>query len=137
MRPAKTRQKEKPNPALYLVDSQSKARVERVKRKPPRWVKLIMTGLGLYLLFLFGASGYEIWKLKQQITKLELEQRQLVQSQEKLKKELNALNDPEVIEKIARESLGMVRNGETVVVPAIPGYNIPKPKTVNPGEITH
>lgn len=137
MRPARIRQKEKQNQAIYLVDNKSTARSVRVKGKPLRWVKLILAGLGLYLLFLFGMSGFEIWKLKQQITNLEQEQSQLVQHQEQIKQELQSLNNPEVIEKIARENLGMVRNGETIVIPAVPGYDIPKPKSIAPGEIAH
>jgi len=137
MRPARTRQKDKNTPSLYLVQNKPSARVVRVKRKTPRWVKMILAGLALYLLFLFGKGGYELWNLKGQIEDLKLEQSRLMEEQQKLKQELESLNDPEVIEKIARESLGMVRRGETVVLPAIPGYNIPKPEAVAPGEITH
>lgn len=93
--------------------------------------------LGLYLLFLFGKSGYDIWLLKEQMTELEQEQTRILEQQELLKQEIESLNDPEVIEKLARENLGMVQQGETIIVPAIPGYNIPKPQAIKPGEITH
>lgn len=137
MRPARSRAREKSKPELYLVGGTNAAKPKPIRRKCPRWARIVLTGLGLYMLSLFALSGYEIWKLKQQIRDLEQEQNRIIQQQHQLKQELQSLHDPEMIEKIARESLGMVRQGETIVIPAIPGYDIPKPKSVVPGEITH
>jgi cell division protein FtsL len=120
------------------VDHQSVAQqvIRRTKkRKIPRYFKLCLSVLGLYLVFAFVTSGYQIWQLNKQIHVLEGEQDVLLQKQQGLTNEIQSLNDPESIERIARESLGMVKKGETVVVPAIPEKNIPKPKEVSQSDM--
>ncbi|MFY9174476.1 MAG: septum formation initiator family protein [Peptococcia bacterium] len=128
MRAERARKIEPAKGQLYLVDSDTPvARPKRKKRRTPRWMKVITAILGLYLLFLFAKNGYDIWQLKRQMTILEQEQARLAELHSELEKELESLNDPEVIEKKAREDLGMVREGETVIIPAVPGHNIPRP----------
>lgn len=105
------------------------------KRKTPRYFKICLSVLGLYLIFTFVTGGYQIWQLKKQMRVLEGEQNVLLQEQQGLANEIQSLNDPESIEKIARESLGMVKEGETIVVPAIPEKNIPKPKEVSQSDM--
>lgn len=104
-------------------------------RRTPRYLKIFFSALGLYLLFTFLTGGYQIWQLKKQINVLEQEQGTLLEKQQVLVNEMQSLNDPESIEKIARESLGMVKAGETIVVPAVPEKNIPKPREVNQADM--
>lgn len=104
-------------------------------RRTPRYLKIFLSALGMYLIFTFLTGGYQIWHLKKQINALEQEQETLIQKQQVLVNEIQALNDPESIERIARESLGMVKAGETIVVPAVPEKNIPKPKEVNQADM--
>jgi len=124
--------------AVSFADNQHIAQqvVRRTKtRRTPRYIRICLFILGIYLIFTFVTSGYQIWQLKKQIYVLEEEQNTLLQKQQVLVNEIQSLNDPESIEKIARESLGMVKTGETIVVPAIPEKNIPKPKEVNQADM--
>lgn len=65
-------------------------------------------------IFMFGDYGaYRIWKQKREIAQLERTIHSLHLEQEKLKREVKLLqNDPEYIEKIAREEYGMIKEGE-------------------------
>lgn len=109
--------------------------IRKTKRKWPRYMKVLLSIAGLYLMFIFATDGYELWQLKQQMHILEQEQNALLQKQENLNNEVESLNEPEIIEKIARESLGMVKAGETILVPAVPGENLPEPKDVKPEDM--
>ncbi len=138
MRKARSLSRDSVSAPLYLVEhSPSVSRPKRIKRKTPKWFKVAISLLGVYLVFLFGMSGYEIWQLKKELNSIEQEQVRLLEHKQQLEKEIESLNDPEVVEKIARESLGMVRQGETVVIPAVPGYDLPEAKAIVPGEIMH
>jgi len=104
--------------------------VRRRKRKMPRYLKFVFAFVGAYLLFSFLVGGYQIWQIKKEITQYNQQKEDLLKIQQELTSELAALQEPEMIEKLARESLGMVKPGEILVVPAVPGDNIPKPKDV-------
>ncbi|MDX9871999.1 MAG: septum formation initiator family protein [Clostridia bacterium] len=109
--------------------------VGRTKKKWPRYLKVALSVAGLYVVFIFATGGYELWQLQQQMHILEEEQGALLEKQEALTEEIQSLNEPEIIERIARESLGMVKAGETIIVPAVPGENLPKPKDVKPEDM--
>ena len=72
--------------------------------------------LFLVYIFLFGDYGaYRIWEQKREIEQLEKTIEVLRLKQERLKREIDLLqNDPEYVEKIAREEYGMVRKGEII-----------------------
>jgi cell division protein FtsB len=123
-------------PRLYVLNNEEQvAKTIRKRRKIPKYFKLLSSALGVYLLFAFLAGGYEIWQLKKQLEQIDLEKKMLLEQRTQLEQDIKALQEPEIIERIARESLGLVKPGETVIVPAIPGENIPKPKEVNSAEI--
>ena len=83
-----------------------------------------VVGRGLFLgavffvlyIFLFGNYGvYRMWKQKKEIEQLEQTLEALRLRQEQLKLEAHLLeNDPEYIEKIAREEYGMMKKGEII-----------------------
>ena len=72
--------------------------------------------LFLVYIFLFGDYGaYRIWKQKKEIAQLQqtiealhLKQHELEEVTERLK------NDPEYLEKVAREEYGMIKEGEII-----------------------
>lgn len=104
--------------------------VRRRKVRLPKYVRVCIAILLAYLIFLFAWGGYQIWDLNNTIEKLDEEKVLLKNRQQSLEREIKALQDPEIIEKIARESLGMVKTGEVLIIPAVPGDDIPKPKKV-------
>lgn len=104
--------------------------VRRKKVRLPKYIKVVLAVLLAYLIFLFAWGGYQIWDLNNKIAELEKEKALFKKQQQSLEKEIRDLQDPEIIEKIARESLGMVKPGEILLIPAVPGEDIPKPKDV-------
>jgi cell division protein FtsB len=123
---------------LHVVDeknNQTHLPTKRRKRKMSRYIKYMFGTIAAYIVFSFLVGGYQIWQVKGEIKQLKDRQNILIKQQTNLEKELKSLQDPEMIEKLARESLGMVKPGETLVVPALPGKNIPKPKNVKVEEI--
>lgn len=130
--------KDKDGPKLYLVDEKlSKGERYRVKnRKMPKYLKVMLAILFTYVVISFVIGFYQVWLLNQKIDVLEEEYAQLSKEQVILQNEIKSLNNPEVIEKMARENLGMVKPGEVIVVQAVPEKNIPKPQIVDNNDIT-
>lgn len=79
----------------------------------------------LVYVFLLGDYGaYRIWKQKREIAQMEQAIEALHLRQQELKEEADLLkNDPEYIEKIAREEYGMIKRGEIIyrIVPSLQG----------------
>ncbi|HHY05742.1 MAG TPA: septum formation initiator family protein [Clostridia bacterium] len=124
----KSKPKAATQPFLYVFpEKYASQRKKRRKRKVPRYFKIMVGVLGGYLLFSFLLSGYQIMQIKRDIAQQHLQTESLLKQQEELDKELASLQEPEMIETLARESLGLVKPGEILVVPAVPGENIPKP----------
>ncbi|MDD2212430.1 MAG: septum formation initiator family protein [Clostridia bacterium] len=136
MRKLKSNKKTLPQASLTGIPENCEDRQKRRrKRKMPRYLKIIFAALGAYLLFSFLLGGYKIWEIKQEIIQHNVQKEVLLKQQKDLEKELAFLQEPEMIEKLARESLGMVKADEILIVPAVPGINIPKPKNINIEEI--
>jgi cell division protein FtsB len=57
-----------------------------------------------------------IWELSARKEQLEKEKIRLVQINTNYKRQLQALDSPEAMERIAREQLGMVKKGERVIM---------------------
>ena len=77
---------------------------------------LIISGI-IYYLF-FGAYGFiNIAKLKRRENKLRREKQELLKKEEALLDSLKKIKkDTFLIEKIAREKLGMIKDGDTVII---------------------
>ena len=78
---------------------------------------LLVFGLGMALITLFGGQGWLAYqRLEDESVRLRQEVTQMETRQQLLKRELEALrNDPEYIELLARQRLGLVRPGERVI----------------------
>jgi cell division protein FtsB len=108
----------------------------RKKGKPFAFLKKGI-GRGLFLgvvlfvvyIFLFGDYGvYRMWKQNKEIAELQRTIEALRLEQEGLKQEIYLLeNDPEYIEKIAREKYGMIKEGEII-------YKIVRSQKEEPGK---
>lgn len=84
-------------------------------------LKLILAGVLVVFLMLPVAPRVKmLWDLNQQIEKLENQKAELEKTQQGLELELKQANSPAMVEKIAREQLGMVKKGETRVVEVLP-----------------
>ena len=91
--------------------------MKRATRRLPRRVVLLIAGALVVVGVAVGANGtMRVWQmqrelqsLEQEIVRLRAQTQTLTQTVERLR------NDPLYIEKLAREELGYVREGETVL----------------------
>lgn len=82
--------------------------------------RLFVTGLVcLLLLFTIVPRAKSIMELSARKHELERQRATLERLRDEHQKELKELQSPEAIERIAREQLGMVKDGEEVVVEVI------------------
>jgi cell division protein FtsB len=80
---------------------------------------LLLSSLVMFALA-YGLPAFRLWQVNREIeaTRRELEYSRL--QQQELLKELERWNDPEVISRVAREQLGLVKPGEMRFVEAVP-----------------
>lgn len=95
--------------------------MKRMPAELPFWRRHLLKILGLALLAVgihdvFGAHGYlAMRRSQQQIEELRGEIERLNQENQKLAEHVNALKtDPDTIEKIAREEMGLAKPGEMI-----------------------
>jgi cell division protein FtsB len=109
--------------------------MSRAQAQAPFWRRHLLKILGLALLAVgihdvFGAHGYLAMRRSQkQIEELRGEIERLSQENQALAEHVNALKtDPETIEKIAREEMGLAKPGEMIFkLPAAPTGETSKP----------
>lgn len=122
------RWRRRPSYRLYDVSATPSDRVGRLRERIERWLEwtqrslptLIGVGLIVVLLLLAraGADNYSgLAELAEREAELEIELEEARQRVESLKGRVALLqDDPVVLERLAREELGLVRPGDTVVV---------------------
>jgi len=108
-------------PTYQHIGNEPKIEVKRrwrFKWKPGSILLVLALG---YVLFSFGQVYYKTYQLMD--TKAMLAQQlQLLQQENRiLADKYDLMQSDSYIEKLAREDLGLVKPGETVVVPALPG----------------
>ena len=81
--------------------------------------KLIIVTICILLLIVFTPRVKTVWEFSERISDLEEQKNILLQEKEVLLLENEMLNDPLALEKIAREELRMVKNGETLLIQVI------------------
>ncbi|ATW26997.1 FtsB family cell division protein [Candidatus Formimonas warabiya] len=82
-----------------------------------------------YVGICFGQQFYHIHTINQEIAGYVQEKNDLIREQKNLQQEINLLQNKSYIERIAREDLGLIKPGETLLVPGHPG-DMPKAKSV-------
>lgn len=86
-------------------------KTERKFRITPALIILLL--VAAYFIMLLRADWVVFSFLAQKKSKLEVDIASATGKKEKLKKEISALDDPQYIELVAREKLGLIRPGET------------------------
>ena len=73
------------------------------------------------IMVVVGSSAWQIWKLRSQVegqlAQLNREKVNLLQQEKLLNDEITRLNTPSYIEQLAREQLGLVKQGEILISP--------------------
>ncbi len=109
-------------PWAYLqVKKMSKVVPLPSKRRFRNWPGMLAALLAIYLFYSFASLGLALYQTQQQI-RLSQEQKAALQAEGKrLQEQIQQLNKDSYIERLAREELGLVKPGETVIIPAVPG----------------
>lgn len=107
------------------------------KRRSQRRFAVCLAAVMMLMVLPMIRDGIAYYHLNQQYQVLQNERTSLMATQETLKLELESLEDPVTIERLARENLGLVMPGESKVFQAIPDENIPQKVTVKAGEVIH
>lgn len=86
------------------------------KKYPLRFLIYLLIFFYLIFSFLFGDMGLiNYYRMKEKEAKLDAEINRLISETEKLRKEVEALrSDPQFIEGVARNKLGMSKPGELI-----------------------
>ena len=91
-----------------------------VKKKRRGGILILLLFFSLLLILSVGKRGFiQQYRVRQERKRLEVELESLNKEKEKLEEEIEKLDDPEYIEKVAREEYGMAKENEKVyrVVP--------------------
>ena len=93
--------------------------VHAAKSRRRRFIAAVVAVFALAALlvyvFVFSRHGYlRRRELARENERLQGELQKLQDENARLREELNRLDDPEAVEKLAREELGLVKDGETV-----------------------
>ena len=83
-----------------------------------RWrlAAVVVTVLALALAVFAGRNTIALWRMQREIAAAERDVARLSAQQKKLEELAERLrNDPAYLEKVAREEMGMVRAGETIL----------------------
>ena len=86
------------------------------KKRKGWWVLPLLAFTLVYAAFAFTAQSKELYSVNLEISELKNKIQREKERQEELVEEKDEISSPESIEKIAREKLGMVRDGERVFV---------------------
>ena len=81
-----------------------------------RLFRSIVTIGSLILIVSFSRGLYSLWKKKDIITQRQEALARLEKEQQELQKKLEQSQSPEFIEQIARDKLGMIKEGEKIVL---------------------
>ena len=99
-------------------------RVDVEKLSPKRLGTIAMVALAVGLAVFGVKESVRAWQMRRDMHAVEREVQTLRAKQEQLTRTVDRLrNDPLYIEKLAREEMGMVREGETVL--KFPSQNSP------------
>lgn len=95
-----------------------KVRTRKVKTKTyrGRWI----TAFALVCCFTVGPQLFSMWEMSRDINAIEDQKRQALQLNHKYQQEIKLLNSDQMVEKIAREELGMIKPNEQVLVQVEP-----------------
>ncbi len=97
---------------------------KRDEKKPV--IRMFLLGLvALSLLLTIVPRAKTVYDLNKQKANLEQQKDELTQQNAQLIETMKNVNSPENIEKIAREQLGLVKKGETVIIPMLPDESSP------------
>lgn len=93
---------------------------KRAANHRPRWRLLLFYGLLGYLVVVLGLQQVNLIRLQRQATAVAAEMRAARRQNQALRDQFRMQNSDAYVEKVAREELGLTRQGEILLVPLVP-----------------
>jgi cell division protein FtsB len=90
---------------------------------------------GLLLCIFFLPLQIRTWRLQSELKQLQNERGALLQQQQQIQRQIDYYNSDAYVEDAARQELGLVKPGEALVLPAVPGKAKPLPKNYHAGVV--
>lgn len=81
-----------------------------------KWKKIFFLLIILYAVYIFVSQQITMYNIKKQITERKVEEIRMKQKNQKLQDEVKMSTSDAYIEKLAREKLGLINEGETPVI---------------------
>ncbi|MGI6550929.1 MAG: FtsB family cell division protein [Syntrophomonadales bacterium] len=95
---------------------QTKPKRKKIRILNFRWLMVFLVVCSIS----FGSQVVTIWEMKQEIKSLTAKKEQLIQKNKQYQANLNAVRSDAMLEKLAREELGMIKPGEKLLVEVLP-----------------
>jgi len=106
-------------------------KVVRFPKKRSHWPAILAAIIAIYFLYSFIRLGLALYQTNLQIKACQEQKAVLMAESNRLHEQIKELHNDSYIERMAREELGLVKPGETVIIPAVPGqvrpYIPPRP----------
>lgn len=83
---------------------------------------------GVFFCVLFLPLQIKAWRLQSELNHLQQQKQLLLQQQQQIQQQIGYYSSDAYVEEAARQELGLVKPGEYLVLPAIPGTAKPLPK---------
>ncbi len=91
--------------------------------------RMFFLGLAAVLLCaLFLPLQIKAWRLQSELNQLQGEKQALLLQQQQIQQQIGYYSSDAYVEEAARQDLGLVKPGEALVLPAVPGATKPLPK---------
>jgi cell division protein FtsB len=105
--------------------------IRPMKNRIPKLIFLIFTA---WISVRMGISVYETWKKQDILKERQKELANIENENKRLKRELEDVQSPDFIDKEARNSLGLVKPGEVIVLMSTPVPTRPPTETSDTGK---
>lgn len=80
--------------------------------------KLLYVFIFAYVCYIFASQQVTMYRIKKQIADKQLQEQKIKEKNEKLQDEVKMSKTDDYVEKLARERLGLIKQGETPVINA-------------------
>lgn len=111
-----------------------KRNLSATKRKRQKRFAAFFFVVMFLMLFPMLRDGMSYVRMSRELQVLQQRNQELAGLKQQLENEMELLNTPEMVEKLAREDLGMVKPGESKVYQTIPTNDIPQREELKQGE---
>ncbi|MDN5344256.1 MAG: hypothetical protein PWQ18_367 [Clostridia bacterium] len=97
------------------------SRVGSFTRRRWSWTGVVAAIFIVYTVYSFAHVGVALYQTRLQLRDYQEQKAALIAEGDRLREQIEELNNDSYIERVAREELGLVKPGEKVIIPAVPG----------------